>query len=1107
MFNALRCKRMHPLSTLLKTLPASIASQSFLRPGIFAIMLGAITLFASSPSSGSTSVTDIDGNVYNTVTIGTQVWMKENLKVTKYRNGEVIGTTITTEFDFSGETSPKYQWGSEGGSYGRWYTWYAATDSRGVCPTGWHLPTDAEWTTLTNYLGGESVAGGKMKLTGTTYWYSPNTGADNSSGWSGLPGGYHYYNNSHFLDRQGGYWWSATGYDKTRAWFRALSSSFASVERVNQGKSLGYSVRCVNGDDVGVGKLGVVNTTGDESDANNSDGICDVDLNTEGEQCTLRAAIEEVNLSTDVNTISFDIPTTDPGYNAGTSTFTISPQKPLPMIEKSLVADGATQPVGKVVLNGSRAGEGSDGIYVSNGNLTLKNISISGFFGNGISNSVGDVRVENMDITDNGGYGIIADGDIYINSPASDIDTKKITVSGNGGKGDGGGIRSRNKSVTSNNVEIINNQGPGILAKKDISLKTVKSNNNKGPGIQSMDGNITIMSGKSDHSDDNEVSSNQGPGIISGVDVVIHGIGSGSTGIYEGGMIKIETDITVKGNAGWGIFSIKSVTLDRIDGVTSGVSPQSSEISGNGDKTKQFYMTDANGTLTLSLLNNVSFAGGIAGETVDASILEVTNNQGPGILARKDISLKTVKSNSNQGPGIQSMDGNITIMSGKSDHSDNNEVSSNQGPGIFSGVDMTANVYGKSIFIQTDIQVKGNSGWGIGAPKRDVVVNGIDYGTPGKVSSSSSYIVGNGTQNSPFYMVEDDGTLVQLNYNINSGGGILSGQMKGYLIEVTGNFGNGIQSESDLTLSDSYICDNAGMNLVVGGAKNLTNVTVCTPVISAATVSATNPVNNATNVAENTTVTATFSEPMLPSAINSTNFTVNGVTGTVAYDATNKIATFTPSSNLSYSTTYTATITTGVKDAAGNAMASDYTWSFTTAATRSYTSPTPTGTGTATATVSGGGATCSFTTARFILPTVTPPAGIVFPQGVFDFTLGGCTSSSTVTLNITYPSAVPAGAQYWKYGPTPTDASYHWYVLPATIAGNIVTFTIADGGLGDDDLTVNGIIVDQGGPGVPMAQATPTAIPTLSEWGVALLMCVLGLFGAGAVRRCSKVGM
>src|SRR4029078_12512714 len=151
--------------------------------GVFLILVISCKKDNETPAT----VTDIDGNVYHTVTIGTQVWMVENLKTTKYRNGDLIGTTIPATLDISSESTPKYQWAYKGeesnvATYGRLYTWYAVADSRNVCPTGWHVPSDAEWTTLTTYLGGESVAGGKLKENGTVHWESPNTGATNESG-------------------------------------------------------------------------------------------------------------------------------------------------------------------------------------------------------------------------------------------------------------------------------------------------------------------------------------------------------------------------------------------------------------------------------------------------------------------------------------------------------------------------------------------------------------------------------------------------------------------------------------------------------------------------------------------------------------------------------------------------------------------------------------------------------------------------------------------------------------------------------------------------------------------------------------------------------------
>jgi uncharacterized protein (TIGR02145 family) len=136
------------------------------------------------------TVLDIDGNVYNTITIGTQTWMAENLKTTKYINGDILGTTNPSTLDISGESSPKYQWvyDANAQTYGRLYTWYAVTDSRSVCPAGWHLPADAEWTTLIDYLGGASLAGDKLKEAGNSHWLSPNTATD-ETGFTDLPGG------------------------------------------------------------------------------------------------------------------------------------------------------------------------------------------------------------------------------------------------------------------------------------------------------------------------------------------------------------------------------------------------------------------------------------------------------------------------------------------------------------------------------------------------------------------------------------------------------------------------------------------------------------------------------------------------------------------------------------------------------------------------------------------------------------------------------------------------------------------------------------------------------------------------------------------------------
>jgi uncharacterized protein (TIGR02145 family) len=201
-------------------------------------------------TDNATTVTDIDGNVYNIVNIGTQAWMKENLKTTKYSNGDAIVTTIPVTLDISSESSPKYQWAYDGNvsnvdTYGRLYTWYAAADSRNVCPTGWHVPVDAEWTTLITYLGNESVAGGKLKELGLIHWMTPNTDADNSTGFTALPGGFRYGNGTFGGIGGYGYWWSLSEGSSTYAWYMVMYYNSGFIDRISNSKSFGFSVRCL----------------------------------------------------------------------------------------------------------------------------------------------------------------------------------------------------------------------------------------------------------------------------------------------------------------------------------------------------------------------------------------------------------------------------------------------------------------------------------------------------------------------------------------------------------------------------------------------------------------------------------------------------------------------------------------------------------------------------------------------------------------------------------------------------------------------------------------------------------------------------------------------
>jgi uncharacterized protein (TIGR02145 family) len=205
--------------------------------------------FSTSNSCGSnTTVTDIDGNVYQTVSIGTQCWMKENLKVSKYRNGDPIPTGLS-KTAWRNATTGAYaiykKNAANNTTYGKLYNWYAVADSRSLCPVGWHIPTDDEWTTLENYLGGTDVAGGKLKST-STLWNAPNTSATNESGFSGLPGGDRGTDGTYGYVGIFGNWWSSTEHSTSLAWFRFLIDNYGySGCNFYTSKQLGFSVRCL----------------------------------------------------------------------------------------------------------------------------------------------------------------------------------------------------------------------------------------------------------------------------------------------------------------------------------------------------------------------------------------------------------------------------------------------------------------------------------------------------------------------------------------------------------------------------------------------------------------------------------------------------------------------------------------------------------------------------------------------------------------------------------------------------------------------------------------------------------------------------------------------
>lgn len=199
-------------------------------------------------ASGMISVTDIEGNTYRVIRIGSQLWMVEDLKTTTYNDGTPI-PNVTDNGEWNNLTTGAYCWydndeASYKDTYGALYNWYAVETDK-LCPTGWHVPSDAEWNTLVTFLGGASLAGGKLKEAGTQHWASPNTGATNETGFTALPAG-DRRSHGEFLDIE--YrccWYTSTRANASNAYFRELVYNHSRIDRWGAPYLIGISVRCI----------------------------------------------------------------------------------------------------------------------------------------------------------------------------------------------------------------------------------------------------------------------------------------------------------------------------------------------------------------------------------------------------------------------------------------------------------------------------------------------------------------------------------------------------------------------------------------------------------------------------------------------------------------------------------------------------------------------------------------------------------------------------------------------------------------------------------------------------------------------------------------------
>jgi uncharacterized protein (TIGR02145 family) len=195
-----------------------------------------------------TSVTDIEGNEYPVVQIGLQCWTKQNLRTSTFADGSAI-PNVTSDSIWANLESPAWcNFGnnvSNGNTYGKLYNWYTVADPRSICPAGWRVPTDAEWTILIDYLGGGIVAGGKMKS--ITGWNAPNGAATDESGFSGLPGGGRFSDAMETFSSLGlsGLWWGSNPSSIANAWYMFLYYGNGNGNKFNTIKKYGFSVRCL----------------------------------------------------------------------------------------------------------------------------------------------------------------------------------------------------------------------------------------------------------------------------------------------------------------------------------------------------------------------------------------------------------------------------------------------------------------------------------------------------------------------------------------------------------------------------------------------------------------------------------------------------------------------------------------------------------------------------------------------------------------------------------------------------------------------------------------------------------------------------------------------
>ncbi len=483
------------------------------------------------------AITDVDGNYYNIVNIGSQTWIAGNLRVIHFNDGTTDIPNVSDNTAWGNLTSAGYSWYNNELNTGRYptlgplYNWYAVNTGK-LCPVGWRVPSDADWTVLSNYLGGESVAGGKLKETGLKHWLAPNTAATDEYGFTALPGGTRHIDGTFSLIGVNGFFSSSTEYSSTYGWVQRLTNSTSSLDRLGGHKNAGYSIRCINDPLI----------------------VTNVSDNGVG---SFRKALESTNSNPGMDIIAFNI--------RGTGPYTIKPLTPLPAITETVVIDGFSQPGSDaskskllIELDGTNAGSQSNGLTINADNCVIKGvvinrfnrfgISINGNFkGNKIAGNYIGTDINGTTALGNNGSGIY----LSIESSESIIGGTTIAerniISGNNGNGVFSHASSRN-SFLGNYIGV------------DVSGKLALGN--KGYGLYIAGGSENIIGG-ANLNERNVISSNGSDGVSFQNSAHANTMKGNFIGVDASGQVAL-------GNSGNGV-SISSVTTNTIvGGINSG---------------------------------------------------------------------------------------------------------------------------------------------------------------------------------------------------------------------------------------------------------------------------------------------------------------------------------------------------------------------------------------------------------------------------------------------------------------------------------------------------------------------------------------------------------